>query len=69
MYEAVWAEVAPKIAAELNCPVQNILMSVTHSHSAGSPMGPARDDAYTQRWATRCSARCVTRRRGWSRRA
>jgi hypothetical protein len=46
MYEAVWADVAPKIAAELNCPVQNILMSVTHSHSAGSPMGPAQDDAY-----------------------
>ena len=48
MYENVWADVAPRIAAELNCPVQNILMSVTHSHSAGSPMGPARDDAYTK---------------------
>jgi neutral ceramidase len=41
MYENVWADVAPKIAAELGSPVQNILMSVTHSHSAGSPMGPA----------------------------
>lgn len=40
MYENVWQDVAPKIAAELNCPVQNIIMSVTHSHSAGSPMGP-----------------------------
>lgn len=44
MYESVWAEAAPKIAAELNCPVQNIVMSVTHSHSAGSPMGPAIKD-------------------------
>jgi hypothetical protein len=41
MYESVWAEVAPRIAAELNCPVQNILMTATHSHSAGSPMGGA----------------------------
>ena len=41
LYEGVWAELAPKIAAELNCPVQNILMSATHSHSAGSPMGQA----------------------------
>ena len=47
MYEGVWAGIAPKIAAELNCPVQNILMSATHSHSAGSPMGPATDVAYT----------------------
>jgi hypothetical protein len=47
MYEGVWAEVAPKIAAELDCPIQNILMSATHSHSAGSPMGGAINAAYT----------------------
>jgi hypothetical protein len=39
MYESVWAQAAPKIAAELNCPIANIIMSVTHDHSAGSPMG------------------------------
>jgi hypothetical protein len=52
MYEAVYAEAAPKIAAELKCPVANILMSVTHSHSAGSPMGAAiKDMPYMQGFA------------------
>lgn len=41
MYPAVWQEASAKIAAELNCPVENIILSATHSHSVGSPMGPA----------------------------
>jgi len=41
MYTAVWQQASAKIAAELNCPVENIIMSATHSHSVGSPMGPA----------------------------
>jgi len=41
MYPGVWKEASAKIAAELNCPVENIIMSATHSHSAGSPMGPS----------------------------
>jgi hypothetical protein len=49
MYESVYTQAAPKIAAELKCPVANILMSVTHSHSAGSPMGAAiKDMPYMQ---------------------
>jgi hypothetical protein len=39
MYDSVWERAAPKIARELDCPVANVLMSVTHDHSAGSPMG------------------------------
>jgi hypothetical protein len=39
MYPAVWEQASAKISAELNCPVENIIMSATHSHSAGSPMG------------------------------
>jgi hypothetical protein len=35
--EAVWAAASKQIAAELNCPVQNILMSATHTHSGGMP--------------------------------
>lgn len=41
MYPAVWQEASARIAAELHCPVENIIMSATHSHSAGSPMGPS----------------------------
>ena len=32
--EDVWQDASRKIAAELNCPVENILMSATHTHSA-----------------------------------
>jgi hypothetical protein len=39
MYPAVVAEASKQIAAVLDCPVENIIMSATHSHSAGSPMG------------------------------
>jgi neutral ceramidase len=40
MSEAVWSAAAPQIASELNIPVENVLMSVTHTHSAG--FGPPR---------------------------
>jgi neutral ceramidase len=35
----VWSTASKQIAAELNCPVANIIMSATHTH-AGSPAGP-----------------------------
>jgi hypothetical protein len=34
MPEDVWQDASKKLAAELNCPVENILMSATHTHSA-----------------------------------
>ena len=40
--EGVWKEGSGLIAKELNCPIENILMSATHTHSPGLPlpMGP-----------------------------
>jgi neutral ceramidase len=35
--EAVWTAASKQIAAELNCPVANIVMSATHTHSGGMP--------------------------------
>jgi hypothetical protein len=32
-----WAEALKQIKAELNCPLENILMTTTHTHSAGLP--------------------------------
>ena len=41
--EAVWVAASKQVAAELNCPVQNIVMSATHTHSGGMPnFGPGR---------------------------
>jgi hypothetical protein len=37
--EEIWTNAAKQIAQELNCPVENIVMSATHSHSA-VPSGP-----------------------------
>ncbi|MCK7536456.1 MAG: hypothetical protein MZV63_38500 [Marinilabiliales bacterium] len=39
VYEVIWAGAAPLIAKELECPVENIILSPTHSHSA-CPSGP-----------------------------
>jgi hypothetical protein len=40
--ESIWAAASKQIAAELNCSVENIVMSATHSHSAWGPgPGPA----------------------------
>jgi neutral ceramidase len=36
-----WAEALKQITAELNCPVENIIISTTHSHSTGAPPQPA----------------------------
>jgi hypothetical protein len=33
LYEAVWLAASKQISAELNCPVENIVMSATHTHS------------------------------------
>jgi neutral ceramidase len=38
--EAVWATASKQIAEELNCPVENILMSATHTHSGWGAAGP-----------------------------
>jgi hypothetical protein len=35
--EPLWREVSQKIAQELHCPVENIVMSATHSHSSPYP--------------------------------
>lgn len=37
--EVIWQSASQQIAAELNCPVENIVMSATHSHSAWGPGG------------------------------
>ncbi len=37
LFENVWAAAAKLAAAELNCPVENIILSVTHTHSAFGP--------------------------------
>jgi len=39
MMETVWATASKQIAAELNCPIENIIMSGTHTHS-GWGRGP-----------------------------
>jgi neutral ceramidase len=35
-----WKTASEQIAKELDCPVANILMSATHTHSEGAPLGP-----------------------------
>ena len=37
--EGVWNAASKQIAAELNCPVENIVMSATHTHSGWGPGG------------------------------
>lgn len=37
MPDGVWDAASQKIAAELDCPIANILMSATHTHSPGVP--------------------------------
>lgn len=37
--EQVWLTASKEIAEELNCPVENIVMSATHTHSAWGPGG------------------------------
>jgi neutral ceramidase len=38
--EAVWSDASQRISKELNCPVANIIMSATHTHSAVDPAAP-----------------------------
>jgi neutral ceramidase len=40
MPEGVWSEATKQIAKDLDCPVANILMSATHTHSPGVSIGP-----------------------------
>jgi neutral ceramidase len=37
--EAIWQAASKQIAAELNCSIQNIVMSATHTHSGWGPGG------------------------------
>jgi len=37
LFENVWAAVSKQVAAELNCPAENIVLSLTHTHSAWGP--------------------------------
>ena len=46
--EDVWAQASKQIASELGCPAENVILSATHSHSAGPagpPVFPPRQDA------------------------
>ncbi len=38
--DAEWKQASERIAKELDCPVANILMSATHTHSPGIAIGP-----------------------------
>ena len=37
--EVIWQTASKQIAAELNCPVENVIMSATHTHSGWGPGG------------------------------
>src|SRR5579863_10024086 len=37
--EVIWQAASKQIAAELNCPIENIVMSATHTHSGWGPGG------------------------------
>jgi neutral ceramidase len=37
LFEHIWAAASKQVAAELNCPVENIVLSMTHTHSAWGP--------------------------------
>ena len=38
--EEVWKDASERIAKDLDCPVENIIMSATHTHSPGEPDNP-----------------------------
>src|SRR5260370_394071 len=38
--EGLWNQASQRIAKELNCSVSDILISATHTHSPGVPIGP-----------------------------
>jgi hypothetical protein len=38
--EIVWTTASKQIAKELDCPIPNIVMSATHTHSGWGPGGP-----------------------------
>ena len=52
MYPDVVKDASARIAAELNCPVENVIMSATHTHSGGSPMGPGIAPGVQQAYMT-----------------
>jgi neutral ceramidase len=37
LFESTWAAASKQVAAELDCPVENIVLSMTHTHSAWGP--------------------------------
>jgi hypothetical protein len=52
LLESIWDSVSKQIAAELNCPVENIVISATHTHSSGMPDGsPGVDDPWVKQFS------------------
>jgi hypothetical protein len=43
-----WAELLQQIKTELNCPVENIVITTTHSHSTGMPSFPKPGEKVTK---------------------
>jgi hypothetical protein len=37
LFENIWAAASKEVAAELHCPVENVVLSMTHTHSAWGP--------------------------------
>ena len=37
LFENIWATASKQVAAELNCPVENVVITMTHTHSAWGP--------------------------------
>jgi hypothetical protein len=40
--DPIWAEASRQVAAVLKCPVENILISATHTHSSSMPSAPSK---------------------------
>jgi neutral ceramidase len=51
LLEGIYQPVATQVAAELNCPKENIIISATHTHSGGMPDGnPGAEDPWVKQY-------------------
>ena len=51
LQEGIYQPIASQVAAELNCPKENIIISATHTHSGGMPEGnPGPDDPWVKQY-------------------